>query len=162
MAALSHTKHLEHSWLDLFDLVLDVESYPQFVPHCSDVRLLERRTQPPSRTVIVSRMTVGFSVLRVGYANKTTADKETRRVDVTAIDGPFRYLNAIWRFEPEADRRCLVTFSVEYQFSSRVMEAVASRVFSGIFEEILGAFEHRADELFGRGKSRQAEGCTYA
>jgi coenzyme Q-binding protein COQ10 len=148
MSANTVTKRVEHSWLDLFQLVLDVESYPSFVPYCRDVRLLSRRSETPTRTVIVSRMTVGLPPLRVSYANRTTGDRATRRIEVSSIDGPLRSLNAVWRFDPETERRCNVTFLVDYQFSSLILETLASRMFSGMFSQILHAFERRADELF--------------
>jgi coenzyme Q-binding protein COQ10 len=148
MSAITVTKRVEHSWLDLFQLVLDVERYPSFVPYCRNVRLLSRRSETPTRTVIVSRMTVGLSALRMSYANKTTGDLAKRRIEVSSIDGPLRSLDAAWRFDAETEQCCKVTFSVDYQFSSRTLEALASRMFSGMFSQILHAFEHRADELF--------------
>jgi coenzyme Q-binding protein COQ10 len=148
MSAITVTKRVEHSWLDLFQLVLDVESYPSFVPYCCEVRLLSRRSETPTRTVIVSRMTVGLSALRVSYANRTTGDLINRRIAISSIDGPLRSLDAAWRFDPETEQCCKVTFSVDYQFSSRMLEALVSRMFSGMFSQILDAFEHRADELF--------------
>jgi coenzyme Q-binding protein COQ10 len=148
MSATTVTKRIEHSWLDLFQLVLDVESYPSFVPYCCEVRLLSRRSETPTRTVIVSRMTVGLSALRVSYANRTTGDLMNRRIAISSIDGPLRALDAAWRFDPETEQCCKVTFSVDYQFSSRILEALASRMFSKMFSQILHAFEHRANELF--------------
>lgn len=146
MTAVRITKLIAHAWLDLFKLVLDVESYPKFVPHCQEVRLISRKAESPARTVIISRMTVGFSVLRVSYANRTVGDTLARRINVEALDGPLRYLNVLWEFEAEDDHSCAVTFSVDYQFSSGMLESLASRVFSGMFAEILEAFERRAEE----------------
>ena len=74
MTSVQTTKLVGCPWSDLFNLVLDVKSYPQFVPHCHDVRLLSRKTPEPGMTVIVSRMTVGFSAFEVGYSNRTTGD----------------------------------------------------------------------------------------
>ena len=144
------TKRIGHRWDDLFNLVLDVESYPAFVPHCRQVRLLSRRAESPTSTVIVSRMTVGFAALEVSYANRTNGDVATRTIEVEAIDGPFRHLTAAWRFTPDGDDRTEVDFSVSFEFSSRILAAVASRVVSSMFGEMVDAFERRADRLFGR------------
>ena len=83
MTSVQTTKLVGHPWSDLFNLVLDVKSYPQFVPHCRDVRLLSRKTPEPGMTVIVSRMTVGFSAFEVGYSNRTTGDRSAVRLAST-------------------------------------------------------------------------------
>ena len=74
MTSIQTTKLLCYPWSNLFNLVLNVMSYPEFVPHCREVRLLSRRMVEPNTTIIVSRMTVGFSAIAVGYANRAIAD----------------------------------------------------------------------------------------
>jgi coenzyme Q-binding protein COQ10 len=145
-ADLTTFKLIRHRWIDLFELVLDVKSYPAFVPHCRNVRLLSRKADGPTRTIIVSRMTVGLLAFEVSYANRAVGDATARRINVKAIEGPFRYLHVIWKFEPVDDEHTDVEFSVNY-------EGLASRVFTSMFGEIVNAFERRADQLFRRGRS---------
>lgn len=152
MTSIRTTKLLGYPWSDLFNLVLDVKRYPEFVPHCREVRLLSRRMQEPGMTIVVSRMTVGFSAIAVGYASRTTADAIGRRIDVEALDGPLRYLRAVWRFEPRDEEHTRLHFSVDYEFSNPLLAAVTSHVFAAMFDEILNAFARRADGLF-RGRS---------
>jgi len=149
MAEFETSKLIRHVWSDLFDLVLDVPRYPEFVPHCRAVRLLSRKTHEPDLTVIVSRMTVGFAALEVSYANRTTADPTSRRISVDALDGPLRHLHALWRFEPRDDNRTELHFAVDYAFSNPLLAALASRLFAAMFGEIVNAFERRADRLYG-------------
>jgi coenzyme Q-binding protein COQ10 len=142
-----------YPWSDLFDLVLDMARYPQFVPYCRAVKLLSRRVEEPQLTIIVSRMTVGFSIFEIGYTNRTIADTIARRIDVEALDGPLRYLRAHWRFEPRGEAQTELCFSVDYEFSNLVLASVAERVFAGMFSKILNAFEQRAAHLFRSGPS---------
>ena len=95
-------------------------------------------------------MTVGLAALEVSYANRTNGDVARRIIEVEAIDGPLRYLRAVWRFNPDGDNRTEIDFSVDFEFSSRILAAVASRVFSSMFGEMVDAFERRADRLFPR------------
>lgn len=148
MTSVQTSKLVGYPWSDLFNLVLDVKSYPEFVPHCREVRLLSRRTEEPGITIIVSRMTVGYSAFAVSYANRTTGDAIGRKITVEALDGPLRYLSAVWSFEPRDEDHTLLRFSVDYGFSNPVLAAVASRVFAAMFGEILNAFERRAAHLF--------------
>jgi coenzyme Q-binding protein COQ10 len=148
MTSVQTSRVLGYPWPALFNLVLDVECYPQFVPHCREVRLLSHRMEEPGTTIIVSRMTVGFSVLQLGYANQTVGDAISRRIRVDALDGPLRYLRALWSFEPLDEGYTRIQFSVDYEFNNPVLAAVASRVFEVMFSEILNAFERRAAHLF--------------
>ena len=149
MTSIQTTKFVGYPWSDLFNLVLDVKSYPEFVPRCRAVRLLSQRVAGPGITIIVSRMTVGFSVFEVSYANRATADMIGRQISIKALDGPpLRFLNAVWRFEPRDEDHTRLHFSVDYEFSNPVLAAVASRVFGAMFDEILNAFERRAAQLF--------------
>jgi len=152
------TRRIRHRWSDLFDLVLDLERYPEFVPNCRAVKVFSSKLVPDplalagegregARTVIVSRMTVGVAMVEVGYANRTTGDRASRRIAVEAIDGPLRHLDVLWTFEPDGEDSTQVGFSVDYEFSSPMLSAVASRVFDAMFADILVAFERRADSV---------------
>ena len=79
-----------------------------------------------------------------------TAPQQTRSdvISIKALDGPLRFLNAVWRFEPWDEDHTQLHFSVDYEFSNPVLAAVASRVFGAMFDEILNAFERRAAQLF--------------
>ena len=159
MARVETSKVVGYPWSDLFNLVLDLKSYPQFVPHCRDVRLLSRRSEE-QLTVIISRMTVGFAAIEVGYANRTTADITRRQIRVEALDGPLRFLHALWSFEPRDQDRTLLRFSVEYEFSNPLLAAIASSAFAAMFGDIVDAFEQRAVYLFADKRSTRAAPIT--
>jgi len=141
---------LHHRWNDLYDLVLDIERYPAFVPGCRAVRVYSRTAAPAGRTVIVSRTTVGVAGFDVSYASRTTGDAVARRIEVKALDGPLRRLDALWTFDPDGNEWTSVGFAVDYAFDRATLSAIASRAFAAMFDEILAAFERRADRLFTR------------
>jgi coenzyme Q-binding protein COQ10 len=146
---LAAARRIRHRWIDLYDLVLDLERYPDFVPRCRAVKVYSRDEASSGCTVIVSRMTVGIAGFDVSYANRTTGDAVARRITVTALDGPLRELNVLWTFEPNGEEWTRVGFSVDYAFESAILEAVAARAFDAMFGEILTAFERRANRLYG-------------
>ena len=151
-AGFTTSKYIRRNWTDLFELVLDVESYPDFVPHCRDVRLLSRKNDGPGRTIIVSRMTVGLAVFEVSYANRTVGDAAGRRIEVESIDGPLRYLQVVWQFQPTDDEHTKVEFSVSYEFDNPLLAGLASGIFASMFGEIVNAFEQRARQVCRRNK----------
>jgi coenzyme Q-binding protein COQ10 len=141
-------KRIGHPWEDLFNLVLDLELYPAFVPHCRDVQLISRKLDDFGRTIIVSRMTVGLSALQVSYVNRTVGDFGERQIRVDSLDGPVRYLAVVWKFNPEGNYCTKVEFSASYEFSNPILTAVASRLLHSMSSEIVTAFERRADRFF--------------
>lgn len=140
-------KRISHRWNDLFDLVLDLERYPAFVPNCRAVKVFSRKLDDQGRTIIISRMTVGVSALEVGYLNRTTGDRTARLIEVEALDGPLSHLHVVWAFTPEGEDRTRVAVTVDYEFNNPVLAAVASRVFDAIFADIVDCFERRAGRL---------------
>jgi coenzyme Q-binding protein COQ10 len=140
-------KRIGHHWADLFDLVADIESYPEFMPCCQRTKVMTRKADRDGKTVIVSRMTVGVSALHVSYANRTTANLQERQIKVQAVDGPLRRLDVTWTFNPDGDTATDVAFSVSYEFSSPMLGVLASGMFDTMFRQIVDSFEKRADEL---------------
>ena len=102
------------------------------------------------RADILMRSDWPVAALRVSYSNRTHGDFARRVITVEAIDGPFRLLRVVWRFTPRADHRTRIDFSADFEFSSLVLAAVASRFLDSMFGEMVDAFERRADHLFGR------------
>jgi len=148
MPSTKTTRLLSYRWSELFDLVLDVKSYPEFVPHCRAVKMLSRKVQEPGRTIIISRMTVGFLTFQIDYANRTTGDEIGHRISVEAIDGPMRHLRVGWNFEPLDEDHTQLHFSLDYEFNNPLFGVVASQAFNAMFGQILNAFERRAARLF--------------
>jgi coenzyme Q-binding protein COQ10 len=157
MASIKMRKRLHHHWEDLFRLVAELEKYPEFLPNCQDTKVFTRTSDGPDRTVIVSRMTVGISAVRVGYVNRTVADLGKRQITVDAVDGPLRYLNVVWTFDPDGDASTAVGFAVRYEFGNPVLGALASGLFDSMFRRILDAFERRADQQFSPVAGRQVD-----
>ena len=149
MPSLRIRKRLQHRWTDLFQLVAELEKYPEFVPACQRTRVFNRKADGPDRTIIVSRMTVGYGAVRVSYANRTVADRAKRQIRVNAVDGPLRQLDVLWTFQPDGSAEATeVGFAVSYEFSNPVLAALATGVFDSMFRQIPAAFERRTGQLF--------------
>ena len=149
MPSIRTRRRLRHRWTDLFTLVTELEKYPEFVPACQRTKILSRKSDGPDRTIIVSRMTVGYAGIRVSYANRTVADRSRRQIKVNAIDGPLRHLDVAWTFLADGDGESTeVAFAVSYEFSNPILAALATGVFESMFRRIPEAFERRADQLF--------------
>lgn len=127
----------------LFDLVIDVERYPEYLPWCVAARILQR-----GPTEMTAEMAIGFKGIREAFISHVTHDREALSIDVTYRDGPFRYLVNHWRFEPR-EEGCLLDFHVDFAFRSRLLEAVIGRLFDEAVRRMVRAFEARAVVLYG-------------
>ena len=137
----------------LFDLVADIEQYPQFLPWCVACRITRRESN-----VIWGDLMVGFKVFRETFTSKVTL-QHCERIDVEYVNGPFRYLNNHWRFEPSDDANATaIDFYIDFEFRSRMMQAVAGAVFNEAVQRMVSAFEARAHQVYGDDRAGGALG----
>ena len=135
-------RHLRYSAEQMFDLVADVKRYAEFLPW-----VLGMRVRADSPTETTADMIVGFKGLRETFTSKVRKDRP-HTIEVDYVDGPLKYLRNSWKFVPEGEG-CAVDFTVDFQFKNRMFEMLAGQVFGAALRKMIGAFETRADELYG-------------
>lgn len=138
---------LPYTPAQMFDLVADVRRYPEFLPW-----VVALRVRDDSATATVADMIVGFKGLRESFTSKVEKERP-HRIQVEYIDGPLKYLRNDWRFEPDGQGGCRVTFCVDFQFKNRLFERLAGQVFDAALRRMIGAFEARAHKLYGSASS---------
>src|SRR5262245_24283984 len=126
----------------LFDLVADVERYPEFLPWCVGARIRER-----GPNLIVADLIIGFRMFRERFTSRVQLDRPNR-IDVAYTEGPFRYLNNHWVFEP-ASGGCRIDFFVDFEFKSKILQRLIEVLFSEAVRRMVAAFEARAQALYG-------------
>ena len=135
----------------MFDLVADVERYPEFVPLCTGLRVRSRRASGDGRQALVADMSVGYKMIRERFTSRVSLDRPRLRVVVEYIDGPFSYMENIWTFRNEPDgQRSVVTFFIDYEFRSRFLRSLMGSMFDAAFRKFAQAFEKRADQVYGQ------------
>ena len=132
----------------MFDLVADVERYPEFVPLCQSLKV-RKRMQVAGKDVIVADMTVAYKVIRELFTSRVALDRPNLEILVEYLEGPFRRLNNRWKFRPAGDRVCDVDFFIVYEFRSRTLGMLMGTVFDAAFRRFSTAFERRADQVYG-------------
>jgi coenzyme Q-binding protein COQ10 len=142
-------RHVHHRAERMFDLVADVERYPEFVPLCTALRVRSRRPEGEGRETLIADMSVGYKMIHERFTSRVVLDKPRLRVVVEYIDGPFSHMENIWTFRDEPDAvRSLVTFFIDYQFRSRILGSMMGSMFDAAFRKFSAAFERRADVLY--------------
>ena len=126
----------------LYALVADIERYPDFLPWCLAARIRRREGD-----TVVADLIIGFKMVRESFTSRVVLDPERQRIDVAYSDGPFRYLNNHWRFDPHPGG-CEIDFYVDFEFRSRLLRKIMEPLFNEAVRRMVGAFEARAEELY--------------
>lgn len=147
MPTHAEQRKLPHSAEQMYALVADVEKYPEFLPWCTGCRVRTRTEQE-----IVADLLVGFKMVRERFRSRVTLSPMDR-IDVTYEDGPFHYLNNHWIFVPQEDGGCIIDFFIDFEFRSKMLQKIMEALFSEAVRRMVGAFEERADALYGRDKT---------
>lgn len=128
----------------LFDLVADVERYPEFLPWCVASRIKRR-----DGNKVWADLVIGFKMLRERFTSCVTLDRAAHRIDVIYTDGPFRYLNNHWIFKPAPGGGTVIDFYVDFEFRSMLLQKIIGALFGEAVRRMVSAFEHRAARLYG-------------
>src|SRR5208283_4084062 len=115
MPELSTTRRVRHGADEMFDLVADVEHYPEFVPLCQSLKV-RQRMQQGGKDVIVADMTVAYKLLRETFTSRVTLDRPNLQILVEYLEGPFRRLNNNWKFRAVNASACDIDFFITYEF----------------------------------------------
>ena len=135
-----------YSAAEMFALVTDVASYPQFLPWCDQAAVVEEDAQG-----MTARVGISFAGLHQSFTTRNTHVKD-RKVSLKLVDGPFSKLDGHWDFTPLGDgsqRACKVDFTLRYDFDNAALAAVVGPVFDKIAGSMVDAFVKRAGQVYG-------------
>ena len=150
MPQFTTRRRVRHAAGNMFDLVADVDKYPQFVPFCRSLRVRKRGQDTRGRPTVVAEMTIAYKMIHETFTTLVTLDRTEREIIVDYLRGPFRRLENRWRFRPLAERMCEVEFYLSYEFQSRTLGMLMGAMFEAVFRRFADAFERRADQIYGR------------
>jgi len=132
----------------MFDLVADVERYPEFVPLCRSLKVRQRIPEPEGVEILVANMTVAYKFIHETFTSRVTLDRPNLQILVEYLDGPFSRLENRWAFHATGDQACDVEFFISYDFKSRTLGLLMGTMFDAAFRRFSAAFERRADVVY--------------
>jgi coenzyme Q-binding protein COQ10 len=150
MPQFSTRRRVGHSAADMFDLVADVERYPEFVPLCRALKVRQRTPGGEGIETIVADMTVSFKLVRESFRSRVTLDRPKLQILVEYLQGPFSHMQNRWTFTPTGEQTCEIEFFIDYEFRSRMLGVLMGSMFDAAFRRFATAFEARADQVYGR------------
>ena len=149
MPSHSETHDFPYSARQLFDMVADVERYPDFIPWCRAARILERH-----ESYFLAELIISFNHLREQYTSKVhlhppASEFGTAAIEVELVKGPFRHLQNNWRFEPIESGGTRVEFFIDFEFRGALLNKLIGGFFMKAVEKMVSAFSSRAIDLYG-------------
>ncbi len=138
----SEIKFINHKPEDLYNLVLDIKKYPEFLPWC-----LGSRVKKIDENNLKADLIVGFKIYREVFKSNVILNKNKFEIQVEYLDGPFKNLNNFWSFKNK-NKGCEVNFLVDFTFSKRILNTVLENFFSEAVRKMVRAFEERANSLY--------------
>lgn len=147
MPSFKTTRRVNHSADQMFALIADVEKYPEFLPLCEALSIRDTR-QRDDKEMLVADMTVGYKAIRETFTSRVLLNANENRIDVSYVDGPFKYLDNRWTFTDIGDGTSDVHFYIDYEFKSKMLGVLMGSMFDRAFRMFAEAFEKRADEIY--------------
>ena len=150
MPQFSTKRRVRHAATDMFDLVADVDKYPEFVPLCSALAVKSRVEKSDGVTVLVADMTASYKIVRETFTSRVTLDRMNLKILVEYLNGPFKRMQNRWSFLAAGEGSCDVEFFIDYEFKSRTLAILMGAMFDAAFRRFAAAFEERADAVYRR------------
>ena len=142
MPTHSEKRKVPHTRRQMFDLVADIEKYPEFLPWCLSLRINDKEGDD-----IIADMVIGYKMFREKFRSKVELIGENQ-INVTYEDGPFKFLKNTWLFHEEEDGSCVIDFFIEFEFKSKFLENMIGAVFTDAVKIMVQAFEKRAALIY--------------
>ena len=117
---------------------------------CRDLKVRQRTPEGEGVEVVVADMTVSFKLVRETFRSRVTLDRPKLKILVEYLQGPFSHMQNRWTFKPTGDEACEIEFFIDYEFNSRTLGMLMGAMFDAAFRRFAAAFEHRADQVYGR------------
>ncbi|HBS49069.1 MAG TPA: ubiquinone-binding protein [Rhodobacteraceae bacterium] len=155
MTTHSETRTLPYTAQQMYDLVADVERYPEFLPWNAAARI--RREVPQGEAVLMEAdLVISFKVFRERFGSRVMLWPKDLKIHTEYLDGPFKYLKSNWTFRDLPEGGCEVSFFVDFEFRNLILQKAIGLVFNEAMQRIVRAFEARVDQLYGQGSGQGA------
>lgn len=148
MPSHAETRKLPYTAQQMYDLVADVASYPQFLPWTAAARVRKDEQQDDGSILMEADLVISFKVFRERFGSRVVLWPEDKRIETEYLDGPFKYMISNWRFK-DIEGGCEVQFDVDFEFKNMLLQKAAGLFFYEAMQRIVKAFEGRAQDLYG-------------
>lgn len=142
MLFYQENRFLPYSSQQMFDLILDIEKYPEFLPWCTNLRITQKE-----KNFYIANMIVHFKGFQTSFVSHIQYNSQDHSIDVHYVHGPFKHLKNLWKFN-ETSQGCQVYFYIEFEFKSKLLQFTIGHFFTEMNKKMILAFEKRAHQMY--------------
>lgn len=127
----------------MYELVVDIESYPDFLPWCEEAKILKKENETVEAALVIAK-----GGIRQVFSTKNSM-KYGEQVQMNLLEGPFSSLTGIWRFKPLGSEGCKVSLEMDFEVANTLLKATLTPLFGQVMNTMVDAFSTRAERLYG-------------
>ena len=142
MVNVKRSALVPHAAEKMYKLVGDIAAYPSFLPWCKSTVIHEEFDNGVQASILMSKAGINKSFTTRNINEKSTS------IEMQLVDGPFKHLRGLWRFDQLSDQACKVSLDIEFEFSNKILGATVGPVFNQICNSLVEAFVHRANQVY--------------
>ena len=142
MTRIEKTALVKFSAQQMFDLVNDIESYPQFLPWCSQRRIIKREGN-----IVEAELSISKGGFQKAFSTRNELDMG-KKMTVSLIDGPFSHLAGVWQFQPLREDASKIVFDLDFELSGKLASLAFGAVFNQICNTMVSSFTQRAKVVY--------------
>lgn len=144
MPSINKSALVPYSAAGMYDLVNDIEAYPQFLPWCRQSQVLARDAD-----LIRASIEIAYKSLNKAFTTQNRL-QHNKMIEMRLVEGPFKHLEGFWRFEALDEAACKVSLDLEFEFSNRLVGLAMGPIFTQIANTLVDSFVKRANDVYGK------------
>ena len=143
MTEISKTTLVPYTSDEMYVLVNDIESYPSFLPWCTEAKILSQQEESLTAT-----LSMALGKIKQSFTTENTM-QDGSRIDIQLIEGPFKHLSGYWRFIQEDDQSCHIHLHMHFEFKNKIIKHMLGKAFYKVMDTLVDSFVQRAQQIYG-------------
>ena len=143
MTEISKTTLVPYTSEEMYVLVNDIESYPTFLPWCTEAKILSQQEDS-----LTAKFSMAFGKIKQSFTTENTM-QDGSRIDIQLIEGPFKHLSGYWRFIQEDDQSCHIHLHMHFEFKNKIIKHTLGKAFYKVMDTLVESFVQRAQQIYG-------------
>jgi ribosome-associated toxin RatA of RatAB toxin-antitoxin module len=144
MTEISKTTLVPYTSEEMYVLVHDIESYPIFLPWCTEAKILSQQEDS-----LTAKLSMALGKIKQSFTTENTM-QDGSRIDMQLIEGPFKHLTGYWRFIQKDDQSCHIHLHMHFEFKNKIIKHTLGKAFYKVMDTLVESFVQRAQQIYGK------------
>ena len=147
MPKQEESKTVSYTKDQMFDLVADIDRYDEFLPWCNNSKIINTKIEGDKK-IVIADLVIGYDQFVYTYRSEVKLHKDKSEINVSNLDGPFKYLENNWKFITVNENECEIQFNIDFELNISLLDILMKKFFDLAFQKMVEAFISRAKEIY--------------